>query len=179
LAESARCIRVVSAVVERQGRYLITQRLGPGILAGLWEFPTGQVAPGESDEAALRREIRERIGVEILVGRLRARRTHFYVGYSLERVVYDVQILPDQQPCPLRVADIRWVAAEDLERYPFPPADQPTMVSILGLAQGAVNRANDTGCRSILEQPMARLRSDRPGTERRHRAKEPHPRFRG
>jgi 8-oxo-dGTP diphosphatase len=135
LAEFARCIRVVSGIVERQGRYLITQRSCPGILAGQWEFPTGQVVPGESDEVALQREIREGIGVEVSVARLRARRTHFYVGYSLERVLYDAQILPDQNPRPLRVADLRWVAAQDLESYPFPPADQATMDSILGPVQ--------------------------------------------
>ncbi|MGD0836747.1 MAG: NUDIX domain-containing protein [Polyangia bacterium] len=144
MAEPVRCIRVVSAVVERRGCYLITQSSGPGIMAGLWEFPTTQVLTGESDEAALRREIRERIGVEISVGRLKARRTHFYVGYSLERVLYDAQILPDQQPRPLRVADLRWVAAQDLESYPFSPADQATMDSILGSVQGDGNRADGT-----------------------------------
>ena len=136
MAESTRSARLVSAAVEQQGRYLITQRSGPGMQAGLWEFPNGQVAPGESDEEALRREIRERIGVEVWVGQLRARRTHFYVGYSLERVLYDVRILPDQKPRALHVADFRWVAAQDLERYPFPPADEATMDSIRGLTQG-------------------------------------------
>jgi 8-oxo-dGTP diphosphatase len=135
---------MVSAVIERQGCYLITQRSGPGILAGLWEFPTVQVAPGGSDKAALQREIRERIGVEISVGRLRARRTHFYVGYSLERVLYDAQILSDQKWRPLRVADLRWVAAQDLESYPFPPADQATMDSILDLMQDDGNLACGT-----------------------------------
>ena len=144
MAESARCIRVVSAVVERQGRFLIAQRSGSGILAGLWEFPTVQVVPGESDEAALQREIRERIGVEISVGRLRSRRTHFYVGYSLERVLYDAEILSDQKWRPLRIADLRWVAAQDLESYPFPPADQATMDSILDLMQGDDSRASGT-----------------------------------
>ncbi len=132
LAESARCTRLVSAVIQRQGRYLITQRSDPGILAGVWEFPTGLVAIGESHEAALQREIIERLGVEVSVAGLRARRTHFYVGYSLERVLYDAQILPDQEPRPLRVADFRWVTAQDLESYPFPPADQATLDSILG-----------------------------------------------
>jgi 8-oxo-dGTP diphosphatase len=131
LAESARCVRLVSAVVERQGRYLITERSSSGVLAGSWEFPTGQVATGESHEAALHREIRERLGVEISVGRLRARRTHFFVGFSLERVLYDAQILLGQEPRPLRVADLRWVAAQDLECYPFPPADQATVDSIV------------------------------------------------
>jgi 8-oxo-dGTP diphosphatase len=144
MTESVRCIRVVSAVVERQGRYLITQRSSHGILAGLWEFPTARVLAGETDEAALQREIRERIGVEISVGPLTARRTHFYVGYSLERVLYDAQILPDQEPRPLRVGDLRWVAAQELESYPFAPADQATMDSILDLVPGDGDRASGT-----------------------------------
>lgn len=144
MAELARCVREVSAVVERQGRYLIAQCADIGLLAGLWEFPTAQVALGESDEAALQREIRERMGVEISVGRLRVRRTHYYVGYSLERVLFDAQILLDQKPRPLRVADVRWVAAQDLERYPFPPAHQAIMDSILGLAHGDGNRRSGT-----------------------------------
>jgi len=142
LAELARSIRVVSAVFERQGRYLITQRFGTGILAGPWEFPNGQVMSGESHEAALQREIRERIGVEILVGRLRARSTHFYVGHSLERALYDAQIRSDQEPRPLRVASVRWVTAQDLELYPFAPADQGTVDSILGPVQGDGHRTS-------------------------------------
>ena len=144
MAESARYIRVVSAVIERQGRYLIIQRCSPGILAGLWEFPSGKVEPGESDAAALQRELRERIGVEVRVGSLKARRTHFYVGYSLERVLYDAQILPGHEPRPLHVADFRWVAAQELEQYPFPTADQPTMDTILGIAQRDDYRASES-----------------------------------
>jgi 8-oxo-dGTP diphosphatase len=132
VAEFSRYVRLVSAVVERQGRYLVTRSSEPGTQEGPWEFPTGEVATGESHEEALQRELRERLGVEVSVGRLRARRTSFYVGYSLERVIYDARILADQEPRPLGVAGLRWVAAQDLERYAFPPPDQATRDSILG-----------------------------------------------
>src|SRR5262249_21322095 len=56
-------IRVVAAVVEDAGLYLITQRREEAVLAGLWEFPGGKVEAGESDEQALARELRERIRV--------------------------------------------------------------------------------------------------------------------
>lgn len=59
---------VVAAVIERDGLILAARRTGPPALAGRWEFPGGKVEPGESDAAALVRECREELGVEITVG---------------------------------------------------------------------------------------------------------------
>ena len=50
---SERAIRVVAGVIERGGRYLITQRRATAVLPLLWEFPGGRVEPGESDAQAL------------------------------------------------------------------------------------------------------------------------------
>jgi len=58
-------LRVVAAVIGRSERYLITQRRPSAVLPGLWEFPGGRVEEGESDTEALRREVRERVGVEV------------------------------------------------------------------------------------------------------------------
>ena len=55
---SPRTIRVVAAVIERDGRYLITQRRPSASLPLLWEFPGGRVDAGEGDGQALLREIR-------------------------------------------------------------------------------------------------------------------------
>ena len=60
-------IRLVAAVIEHDGRYLITQRRATAVLPGLWEFPGGRVEDGESDDEALRRELRERLGAEVEV----------------------------------------------------------------------------------------------------------------
>jgi 8-oxo-dGTP diphosphatase len=134
LPKSPRHIRVVAAVIEQQGRFLITQRRLTGRLAGLWEFPSGKVELGETDEAALKRELRERVGVDVRIERAKARRTHHYVGYSVDLVLYEASILANQEPRPLRVANLRWVAAQELEQYPFPPADQATTDLLLGIA---------------------------------------------
>ena len=126
-------IRVVAAVIEHQGRFLITQRRSTAVLAGLWEFPSGKVETGETDEAALRRELRERVGVDVSVGGSTAHRTHRYDGYVVELVLYRASIAPSQEPRPLRVADVRWVAHQELENYAFPPADQATTDLLLGI----------------------------------------------
>ena len=57
-------IRVVAAVIEREGRYLITQRNAGAVLPLLWEFPGGRVESNESEEDALKREVKMRIGAE-------------------------------------------------------------------------------------------------------------------
>ena len=57
-----RTIRVVAAVVELEGRYLITQRRSTAVLPLLWEFPGGRVEDGETDAHALKREVRHRLG---------------------------------------------------------------------------------------------------------------------
>jgi 8-oxo-dGTP diphosphatase len=126
-------IRVVAAVIEQQGRYLITQRRLTGVLAGLWEFPSGKVETGESDEEALRRELRERVGVDVEVGRSTAHRSHRYDGYVVDLVLYRATITPGQEPRAIRVADLCWVMPQELENYAFPPADQATTDLLLGL----------------------------------------------
>ena len=129
-------IRVVAAVIEADGKYLITQRRSTAVLPGLWEFPGGKVEVGESDEAALGRELRERVGVDVEVKGRMAQRMHHYDGYSVELNLYQTSILRGQAPKALRVADFRWVASSEFDKYPFPAADQATMDLLLGVRRG-------------------------------------------
>ncbi len=131
--ESQRTIRVVAAVIEREGRYLITQRRPTAVLAGLWEFPGGKVEPGESDEAALKREVGERVGVDVEVKGKMAERTHHYEGYSVDLILYQAVVAGAQEARALRVADFKWVASNEFEKYPFPAADQATTDLLLGI----------------------------------------------
>src|SRR5829696_2840375 len=91
-------IRAVAAVIERAGKYLITQRRSTAVLPGLWEFPGGKVEPGESDEAALRREVRERIGVDVEVKARIASRHHQYDGYSVDLNLYQAVLEAGHEP---------------------------------------------------------------------------------
>ena len=59
-----RRIEVVSAAIIRDGAYLITQRLERAVLPLMWEFPGGKVEAGETQQAALARELKYRLGVE-------------------------------------------------------------------------------------------------------------------
>ncbi len=117
---------VVAAVIERGGWVLITQRPETSGHAGLWEFPGGKREQGESDVQALRRELREELGIEItrptLVWRTEAgplRLRFFQCGYP-----------PLQRPRALVSPQFRWVRREDLPRYEFPPADAPLVQAL-------------------------------------------------
>ncbi len=130
--EAQPLIRLVAAVIERDGRYLITQRRSTAVLPGLWEFPGGRVEDGETDEQALRRELFERLGTEIQVKSQMAHRVHHYIGYSVDLNLYQAAIKAGEEPQPLRVAEVRWVPSNEFEKYPFPAADQATTDLLLG-----------------------------------------------
>ena len=61
---------------------------------------------------------------------------HHYDGYSVELNLYQTSILRGHEPKALRVADFRWVASAEFEKYPFPAADQATMDLLLDVRRG-------------------------------------------
>jgi 8-oxo-dGTP diphosphatase len=124
-----RHIRVVAAEIERGGAYLITQRRPEATMPLLWEFPGGRVESGESDAAALRRELKEEMGIEVVVGELSMQVSHEYPQYTVDLVVY--KATTDDEPHKLRVHDLRWVLPEDFDQYEFPGADQRTVEELL------------------------------------------------
>jgi 8-oxo-dGTP diphosphatase len=122
-------IRVVAAEIEREGAFLVTQRRPEAALPLLWEFPGGRVREGESDGDALRRTIRDRLGVTAQIGHRVLHVTHAYEGYTLDMVVYRCAILGE--PAAARVHALAWVRPEDFGKYRFPGADQQTVDALL------------------------------------------------
>src|SRR5215467_4454036 len=116
-------IRVVAAIIERNGKLLITQRPMDVHLAGLWEFPGGKVEPEETLEQALVREIQEEIGVKIQILGEYFQVEHAYPTKSVQLHFFDCAIL-EGDPIPLHVANLRWVAREELDFFSFPEADR-------------------------------------------------------
>ena len=123
-------IRVVAGRIERDGCYLITQRMPHAVLPLLWEFPGGRVEAGESDADALARELLENLNVRSTVDGLSMHVEHEYERYFLDLMVYRVEIL--DEPKAVLVNDFRWVAPEEFGDYPFPGADQQTVEALLG-----------------------------------------------
>ena len=126
-----RKIRVVAAVMERGGRYLITQRRPTAVLPLLWEFPGGRVEEGEEDAEALRREIRERLDVDVEVGQMISFVSHPYEKYIVDLYLYECLLLNDTLTAK-GVNSFRWAASSEFDRFPFTPADQASMDRLLG-----------------------------------------------
>ena len=130
--ESQRTIRVVAAVIERDGRYLITQRRPAAVLPLLWEFPGGRVEESEKDAEALKREVRHRLGVEIEVGQLISFVSHPYERYVVDLYLYECSIRTGE-PAPLAVHAFKWVSSAEFDQHPFTPADEASMNKLLGV----------------------------------------------
>lgn len=124
-------IRVVAALVERDGRYLITQRRENAVLPLLWDFPGGRVEPGESDAAALAREVDERLGATVEVGQLISFVNHPYDKYAVDLFLYECKLLSSDLEC-RAVKSYAWVTSKQMESYSFTPVDEASMSKLLG-----------------------------------------------
>jgi 8-oxo-dGTP diphosphatase len=125
-------IRVVGAMIEQGGKYLITQRPATATLPNLWEFPGGKVERGETDQAALARELEEEMGIGVEVADRVIHVEHAYESYDIDFCVYRCRLVRGPLRH-LRVADHRWVRPEELDGYEFPPADEKSIAKLLGL----------------------------------------------
>ena len=114
-------IEVVAAVIERDGRILITRRPEGSHLAGLWEFPGGKRRPGETPEEALRREIIEELGAAVSVGASIDTVEWEYPGRRMRLSFYRCSLTGE--PRALEGQELAWALPEELRRYDFPPAD--------------------------------------------------------
>ncbi len=116
---------VAAALTDAEGRVLMARRPAGKQHAGLWEFPGGKVEADETPMAALARELREELGIEIDAGALTP------VAFSespgarhLVLLLYRCRSWRGDARA-LDAAEIRWMAVDDLVSLDMPPADQP------------------------------------------------------
>lgn len=122
-------VRVVSAEVSLDGAYLLTQRMESAVFGGCWEFPGGRVREGESDEDALARAMKDRLGVDVEVQSCVQEVSHVYPNYDLCLAVYRCRLVGE--PSAIRVQRFAWVLPEAFEDYPLPPADERSIQALL------------------------------------------------
>lgn len=131
MTKERKTIRVVAAVIERDGKYLITQRRPTAVLPLLWEFPGGKCEPGETHAQALAREMQERLGADVEVGQLISFVSHPYEQYTVDLYLYECHLLSEKLERKA-VSDFRWAASDEFDQFEFTPADEASMSQLLG-----------------------------------------------
>ncbi|MCO4317797.1 (deoxy)nucleoside triphosphate pyrophosphohydrolase [Phyllobacterium sp. 21LDTY02-6] len=122
------------ALVDSDGRVLLTQRPEGKSLAGLWEFPGGKVEPGESPEESLIRELKEELGLTVKPACL-APLTFASHGYETFHLLMPLFICRRYEGIaqPLEGQALKWVRPTDMRNYPMPPADLPLIPFLIDL----------------------------------------------
>ena len=114
------------ALIDADGRVLLARRPEGKKMAGLWEFPGGKLQPGETPEAALIRELKEELGIDVSAACLApfAFASHAYEKFHLMMPLYLCRRWKGV-PSSREGQALAWVRPQKLADYPMPPADKP------------------------------------------------------
>ena len=129
-----------AALIDPDGRILLTQRPEGKSMAGLWEFPGGKIEPGETPEAALIRELHEELGIDTAEACLAPLSfvSHHYAGrndtpeFHLLMMLYVCRRWQGQ-PKAIEASALKWVRAQNLRDYPMPAADNTLIAALQDL----------------------------------------------
>ena len=122
-------VLVVAAVIEENHAFLVARRLNGTHLAGYWEFPGGKVHEGETQEAALEREIGEELNTGITDLRKAFSASHAYPERTVELHFYRGRLTG--KPEPMLGQELRWITREEFASLEFPPADAELIVMLV------------------------------------------------
>ncbi len=123
-------LTVVVAVIRKNGKIFIQKRPPKGLMAGLWEFPGGKVEKGEKKEAALIRELKEEMGVQVKNIKFLKKLKHAYTSFKIDLHCYEVDY--ESGKVELKAAtEFKWINPSELKDHAFPAANVTLIDQIL------------------------------------------------
>ena len=120
---------VAAAVIERPGEFLLAQRPEGKAYAGFWEFPGGKIEPGEDPRAALVRELKEELGIEVTAATPWITRVYAYTHATVRLHFLRVSAWRGE-PQPLEDQAIRWQRVGAPDVAPMLPANAPVLAAL-------------------------------------------------
>jgi len=125
---------VAVALVDGDGRVLLAQRPPGKAMAGLWEFPGGKLNPGETPEAALIRELKEELDIDVSASCLApfTFASHTYADFHLLMPLYVCRVW-EGHPKPVEGQVLAWATPIEMTKYPMPAADKPLIAMLRDL----------------------------------------------
>ena len=114
---------VVAALIWDENRFLACQRPAHKARGLLWEFVGGKVEPGETREQALIRECQEELAVTVAVQDVFMEVDHVYSDLTVHLTLFNASIA-EGIPQKIEHNDLRWITVEEIDQYPFCPADE-------------------------------------------------------
>ena len=130
-------IKVVAGLICKEGRLLVCQRREGGAFPLKWEFPGGKIENGEAELAALRRELREELAIEVLGATLISRHDHSYAGGPTVSLRFYLVNEFAGEPKNLVFEQILWCRVAELEALDLLDGDRP-LIQKLSVEGGAV-----------------------------------------
>ena len=138
-------VEVVAAVIERpDGSFLLARRPAGKVYAGWWEFPGGKVEPGEPAAAALARELREELGIEVRTAYPWITRSHVYEHAAVRLNFFRVTEWRGD-PHPHENQSFAWQRFDAAMAEPMLPANAPVLASLALPLEYAISNAEEIG----------------------------------
>ena len=147
----------VAVLVRSDGAVLLAQRPVSKVYPGYWEFPGGKIEPGEPLVDALRREIREELGIEIERAYPWITRIFVYPHAKVRLHFYRVNAWRGE-PRALEHQALAWQPPDAVKLDPLLPANGPVLRSLILPPEYAITRAGELGIGPFLSRLEARLR---------------------
>jgi 8-oxo-dGTP diphosphatase len=130
MVSDTRFTEVAAAVIERaDGTFLLAQRPAGKPYPGYWEFPGGKIEAGEDARAALARELREELGIEVREATPWITRVYAYTHATVRLHFFKVTAW-DGEPQRLEDQDIKWQRVEAPDVAPMLPANSPVLAAL-------------------------------------------------
>ncbi len=121
---------IALGIIKKSNKIFIQKRPSTGLMGGLWEFPGGKIEAKEKPEEALKREIKEEVGIEIKNIKKLKIINHAYTKFKVKLHCYEADF--ENGEVELKAAtDGKWVELNDLNEYPFPAANVQLIADLI------------------------------------------------